>query len=182
MMTTLLLRLVLAQTSIGSGLADGTRLVYESAGVRQDAWVYDSVRVIERPTFDRCVRVFRPAGTRESCARGDTLFEPGAGGELVPVRPLGRGMQLAVTVASGNVLHYSTGDASPRRIGDDVEHTVIRTTIVTRDPNGTVVRRLREDYSPALLTAVWGVFEEPDGAGGWTIVREFSLVAVEAAR
>ena len=181
-MTTLLLHLVLAQAAIGSGLTDGTRLIYESAGVRQDPWVYDSVRVAERAAFDRCVRVFRPAGTRESCARGDTLFEPGAGGELVPVRPIGPGMQLTVTAASGNVLHYSNGDASRRRSGDGVELAVVRTTIVTRDANGALLRRLREDYAPALLTAVWGVFEEPDGAGRWTAVREFSLAAVEAGR
>lgn len=182
MTTALLLRLVLAQTAIGSGLSDGTRLIYESAGVRQEAWVYDSVRVVERVAFDRCVRVFRPVGTRESCARSDTLFEPGAAGELAPVRPLAPGMQLTFTAASGNVLHYATGDASLRRIGNDVELTVVRTIIVTRDANGTILRRLREDYAPALLTAVWGVFEEPDGNGGWTAVREFSLVAVDARR
>jgi hypothetical protein len=44
---------------IGSGLSDGLTLVYESGGVAQTPWVYDSVHVVEREGFERCVRVAR---------------------------------------------------------------------------------------------------------------------------
>jgi hypothetical protein len=72
------LALVGQAAPIGSALSEGMELVYESRGAAQEPWVYDSVRVVERPNFDRCIitgRRSQPA--RESCVRGDTLFERG---------------------------------------------------------------------------------------------------------
>jgi hypothetical protein len=167
---------------IGSSLGDGMQLVYESAGVEQAPWVYDSVRVVERAGFERCVVVARAAQEpRESCMRGDTLFERSAAGALTAARPIGANMTLTVTVASGNVLEYATDDVRLLRTHEGLDLPIVRTTILTRDPAGTIIRRLREDYAPTLLTAARGVFEEPDDAGGWRTVRVFSLSVVRPA-
>jgi hypothetical protein len=166
---------------IGSALKAGIELVYESREVAQAPWVYDSVRVVERPDFDRCIVTQRRSqAARESCVRADTLFERGESNTYRAVRPIGPNMQLAVPTAAGDILHYTTGEVEIARVAEGVEVAVISTTIITRNPSGTVTRRLRERYAPALLTAVWGVFEEPDEAGGWTSVLEFSLIDVRS--
>jgi len=166
-------------TLIGSALGDGMKLVYQSAGVEQAPWVYDSVRVVERADFDRCVVVARAGqDPRESCMRGDTLFERSAAGAYTAVRPLGANMTLTVTAASGNVLEYETDGVVLLRTADGMDLPIVRTTILTRDSAGTIIRRLREDYAPTLLTAARGVFEEPDDDGGWRTTRMFALTGV----
>ena len=168
----------LAADPIGSGLADGTRLVYESAGASQPPWIYDSVRVVQRAEFDRCVMVTRREQTpREHCARGDTLFVRQASGAYVVRRPLGPRMEMDVPTASGDVLYYTTGDADVREVAG-VSVSFLPTTIVTRTSEGVATRRLREQYATSLLTALWGVFEQPDSTGGWTPSREFQLVEI----
>ena len=164
---------------IGSALGDGMQLVYESAGVEQAPWVYDSVRVVERAAFDRCVVVARAGQEpRESCMRGDTLFEQSAAGAHTAVRPIGANMTLTVTAASGNVLEYATDDVRLLRTADGLDLPIVRTTILTRDSADTIIRRLREDYAPTLLTAARGVFEEPDDDGSWRTTRVFALTGV----
>jgi hypothetical protein len=75
---------------IGSALKAGIELVYESRGVAQAPWVYDSVRVVERPDFDRCIVTQRRSqAARESCVRADTLFERGESNTYRAVRPIG---------------------------------------------------------------------------------------------
>lgn len=163
---------------IGSGLSGGVQLVYESGGAAQAPWVYASVRVEPRAAFARCVVVAREGQPeRESCERGDTLFERQEAGEYRAVRPIGPDMELEVRTASGSVVLYSTGGASTRRIGDQPV-AYVPTTIVTRNVEGVVVRRLREHYAPSLLTALWGVFEEPTADGGWRTTLEFSLTRI----
>ena len=184
-MTGLLLAgLVAAQAAqIGSALSEGVELVYESGGVAQAPWVYDSVRVVERADFDRCIvtqRRSEPA--RESCVRADTLFERTEAGAYRAVRPIGPDMYVEVPSASGDVLHYSTGEIELRRFEDGLEVAALATTIVTYDRSGTITRRLHEHYAPSLLTAVSGVFEVPDESGGWTSVLEFSLSEVRRPR
>lgn len=173
---------LLQAAPIGSALGEDVQLVYESAGVEQTPWSYDSVRVVEREEFERCVIVARRGQEpRESCVRGDTLFDARAGdggGAYRVARPVGPDMSLAVPTASGNVLAYSTDAAATRHVPGVGELSIVSTTILTRDATGDVIRRLREDYAPSLLTAVWGVFEETDEAGGWRVVREFSLAEV----
>jgi hypothetical protein len=180
MTVVLMVALAVAQAApIGSALSDGIELVYESRGVAQAPWVYDSVRVVERQDFDRCVvtgRRSQPA--RESCVRGDTLFERSASDGYRAVRPLGPNMQLDVHTAAGDILHYTTREAGIERIAGGLEVVSLVTTIITRNASGTVTRRLRERYAPALLSAVWGVFEEPDESGGWRSGMEFSLIDV----
>jgi predicted secreted Zn-dependent protease len=167
---------------IGSALSDGVQLVYVSADVAQAPWVYDSVRVVERAGFDRCVVVARAGQElRESCVRGDTLFEGSAAGAHTVTRPVGANMTLTVTAASGGVLEYTTEHVVVQRMRDGMDLPTVRTVIIIRDSAGTIIRRLREDYAPTLLTAAHGVFEEPDDAGGWKTIREFSLSAVRPA-
>jgi hypothetical protein len=163
---------------IGSGLSAGTRLVYESGGTAQAPWIYDTVRVTERSGFARCVVVTRRSQPpRESCVRNDTLFEAGGAAELRPARPIGPGMSLETRTVSGNVLMFATSNRATRPVGAlAVEY--VETTIVTHDSTGRLIRRLLEHYAPALLTAIRGVFEEPDASGNWTLVREFTLRTV----
>lgn len=166
---------------IGSALNEGTALVYESGGAAQAPWVYDAVSVVERPRFDRCVVTRRRSqSARESCVRGDTLFERGDSSTYRAVRPIGPGMRLDVRTASGDVLEYTTGDFTVERVAGGPELVTLTTTIVTRNPSGTATRRLRERYAPSLLTAVWGAFEEPEDSGGWRGTLEFSLIEIRA--
>jgi hypothetical protein len=166
---------------IGSALGEGTELVYESRGVAQAPWVYDSVRVVARQGFDRCIITKRRSqAARESCVRADTLFQRTGSNPYRAVRPIGPNMQLDVRTAAGEILHYTTQEVEIERVAEGLDVAVLLTTIVTRGPSGTVTRRLRERYAPAVLTAVWGVFEEPDESGGWTSVLEFSLIDVRS--
>ena len=179
MLVQIMLGILMAMDPIGSGLHDGIRLVYASGGAAQAPWIYESVRVVAREQFERCVvTVRRGQAERESCARGDTLFERRPSGEYAVARPIGPNMELEVHTAAGDALHYSTGPATRRQMSwDSVAY--LPTTIITRNAAGSVTRRLREHYAPALLTALWGVFEEPEAAGGWRMVREFSLAEVQ---
>jgi hypothetical protein len=168
---------------IGSALSTGTELTYQSGDTVQPPWVYESVEVVARDGFEWCiVSVRRAQPEREHCARGDTLFERGGGAVFRAIRPIGAAMELDVPAAAGGMLRYSTGAASVHRVTADFEVAYLPTTILTVDSAGAVVRRLREHYAPALLTAVWGVFEQPDGSGGWTTIREFTLVGVRMQR
>lgn len=180
MLIRLVVSLALVQTvPIGSALRDGVQLLYESAGVAQTPWVYDSVRVVVREEFDRCVITYRRSQpVREGCVRADTLFERTAPSVYRVVRPIGPNMQLELRSASGDILHYETRDFAIHRIAGAGEFSYLPTVIVTRTPAGSVTRRLREHYAPSLLTAIWGVFETPDDSGGWTTVREFSLLEI----
>jgi hypothetical protein len=169
---------VVQAVPIGSALSAGVELVYASGGVAQAPWVYDSVRVVAREGFDRCVVTHRRSQpARESCVRGDTLFERSESNSYRAVRPIGPNMQLDVHTAAGNTLHYTTQALGWERVAGGLEVASLATTI-TRNANGTVTRRLRERYAPALLTAVRGVFEAPDESGGWRAGAEFSLVDV----
>lgn len=141
----ILVAFTLLQTvAIGSELRDGLKLVYTSGGVEQTPWVYDSVRVVERPDFARCVLVARVAQpVRETCARGDTLFERRAEA-YVPIRPIGSNAEFVATTATGTMMHYLTGEVMPRRLRTGLEVSIVPTTLVITDSTGTIVRRLRE--------------------------------------
>lgn len=179
MLVTIMLGILMAMDPIGSGLRDGIRLVYESGGAAQTPWIYESVRVVVREQFERCVvTVRRGQAERESCARGDTLFERRPSGEYAVVRPIGPNMELEVRTAAGDALHYSTGPAARRQM-PWASVAYLPTTIITRNSEGRSTRQLREHYAPALLTALWGVFEEPAATGGWRMVREFSLADIQ---
>ena len=170
-----------AGAQVGNGLAGGVRLVYESGGARQAPWIYDSVRVVARRGFSRCVVVWRQGqAARESCVRGDTLFERAASGEYRAARPLGAGMQLDVRTASGAVMRFTTGSPAVRIGPGGIEIPYVPTMIVTRDSTGSITRRLREEFAPSLLTALAGVFEEPEG-DGWRVTRVFTLAEIAGA-
>lgn len=175
-----LIGLLAPQTpSIGAGLSNGVTLVYESNGIAQAPWLYESVTLVERSEFDHCVLVTRAGqAARESCVRGDTLFERTGDAAHQPTRPIGPDMRFEVRGASGGVVAYQTGAMATRQITDGTEIVHFPTTILTRDPEGAAIRRLREEYAPSLLTALHGVFEEPDGNGGWRTVQEFTLTGI----
>lgn len=162
---------------IGSALTAGTQLYYESAGTVQQPWVYLAVEVVERPEFERCVIVTQQGRPpQESCLRGDTLFEPSGTG-FRAARPIGPNMRLEVrgrTQAS----EFLTGEMAEREVEGAGFVEYLPTTVVTRTVEGVITRRLREEYSPAYLTALHGIFEQPDTLGGWTVVQEFELSAV----
>jgi hypothetical protein len=88
-------------------------------------------------------------------------------------RPIGEHMRLEKPLANGGRVVYETGARASHKIGETM-YIGIPTTVTTYDSAGKVLRRLREDYAPALLTALRGVFEEPD-ANGWRVTREFGL-------
>ncbi|MGH7561503.1 MAG: hypothetical protein ACRENB_10830 [Gemmatimonadales bacterium] len=78
--------------------------------------------------------------------------------------------------SSGDTVHFSTGAVSEETISGR-RIVVVATTVLTVDSLGRPKRRLRERYSPGLLTATGGVFEVPDAtaAGGWREERAFEL-------
>lgn len=163
---------------IGDNLRSGVTLQYESGGAAQAPWTYDSVRVVVHDDYDRCVMVGRrdqPA--RTSCARGDTLFDRTPDGFYRPARPIGEDMVLRVPGGRGTTLTFTTGAIATQQI----EGLVLRylsTTITTRDSTGAITRRLTERYAPSLLTALSGIFEVPDDAGGWRVANRFTLVEI----
>lgn len=164
--------------SPGSALSDGARLVYESGGIAQAPWVYDSVRVISDSRFDRCILVGRrEQNVRVSCTRGDTLFERDSDGGYRAARPIGENMEIVLPARAGGTLTFATGVRSTTRIdGRDVQYLL--TTIQTRDSAGVVIRRLTEHYAPSLLTAVWGKFETPGPDGRLGNASEFVLAEI----
>lgn len=169
---------VAASDLIGSDLRDGMGLVYESGGIAQAPWIYDSVRVMSDEAFDRCVMIGRrgqPA--RASCARGDTLFGRIDDGSYRPARPIGENMEVRVFGRSGTVVTFTTGVMSTQRVqGREVRY--LATTITTRDSAGVATRRLTEQYAPSLLTALSGTFETPEPDGGWRVASQFALIAI----
>lgn len=89
-------------------------------------------------------------------------------------------MQLAVRQASGATLEYATAERGDTTVSG-LSIPFVRTTIVTRDAQGKVVRRLRERYAISLTSALGGTFEVPDStaSGGWREGQRFDLVRVE---
>lgn len=173
---------------LGAELASGMELVYEADGVRQPAWLVDSVdhHLAERPG-NECAR-FRlrrgpaPAPMEEVrvCVSGDTLFAWNRQrGEWRPQRPLAPGMELVLRVASGDTIRFRTGQFVVDTI-DGRTITAIATSVLTVDSLGRPRRRLQERYAPGLVTATQGWFEVPDtaAAGGWITERRFRLVGL----
>jgi hypothetical protein len=185
--------LLLPQTgSVGLGrdLAPGLQLVYESNGQEQPAWVVDSVisRLPLLPLAD-CARIYlrrRPDQLRADesrvCVTRDTLFMWDArSGDWLPRRPVGAGMTMRFPQASGDTVRYSTG-ALTEEVISGRRLAVVPTTVLTVDSLGRPRRRLRERYSPSLVTATGGVFERPDSAAtnGWRVEQAFELRAIRS--
>jgi hypothetical protein len=122
----------------------------------------------------------REPGTRAFCAAGETLFQwDERAGTLRIARPIAGGRAMDVSSASGGSARYETEAARSETV-DGIALEVIPTTVTTRDSTGRVIRRLRERFSVALLTATGGVFEVPDTTrpGGWRTERAFELVGI----
>jgi hypothetical protein len=172
----------------GSGLVNGTQLVYASGGTEQPPWVVES---IERPATiggqADCARIRLrmappPAApeVRAWCLRDGVLSAfVDSTSTFRPLRPVGPGMTLDLPRAAGGLVRYETGDRERETIGTRTID-VIPTSVTTVDADGRAVRRLRERYALALVTATHGVFETPDStqSSGWRVTQEFRLVAI----
>lgn len=178
------------QEPLGRALRPGVRLVYGSGGQEQPPWTIDSVhRDVALGGRTGCARVFlrmRPdqasAPPRTMCRGGDTLYSWNAtANEWRADRPLGAGMQLAVRQASGSTLEYVTSERGDTTISGR-SWPFVRTTVITRDPQGRAIRRLRERYAISLATALGGTFEVPDStaSGGWRESQRFDLVRIDS--
>lgn len=174
-----------AGTGPGAALEEGMTLHYRAASGDPPPWTIDSVRPVPAPLAGAaCIRVFLRRGTqaedRRNCAARDTLFlwsqaVPG----WVAERPLAPGMRIERRRATGEVVTFTAGRRAVDTIGGrPVE--VLETTVVTRDSLGRPVRRLRERYAPALITATSGIFEtgDPSAPDGWRVTERFELVAI----
>ena len=173
---------------LGGDLTQGLRLVYASNGQEQPAWVVDSVtsRLALLPQGD-CARFYlrrRPdqamAEENRVCVVRDTLFgwdARRAGWQ--PRRPVGPGMTLVLPQANGDTVTFTTGTPSEEAISER-NLVVIPTTVLTVDSLGRPKRRLRERFSPGLVTATGGVFERADSgsAAGWRVEQTFELRAI----
>ncbi len=170
----------------GSMLKTGMILVYSSNG-SETPWSIDSLSAdTTLGSRTGCVR-FRlrmsptaPQATRAFCS--DTAFLHAwdeRASQLRQSRPLRPGVPMESRAPSGNVSTYEAGPEQVERIGG-VAVTVIPTVVTTRDSTGRIIRRLRERFSLALLTATGGVFEAPDSASatGWRTQQAFELVAI----
>ena len=173
----------------GSALKPGARLTYGSGGRDQPPWTIDSVHQgVSLGSRGGCTRISlrmrpdQPSPTaRVVCRGGDTLFTWNAEANAWRAdRPLGAGMTLRVPQPSGTTLDYETAALGDTTISGH-RLAFVRTTILTRDAQGQVTRRLRERYSVALATALGGIFEVPDSAaaGAWRESQRFELVRVE---
>lgn len=188
--------LALASASVSavaaqSGLRTGSVLIYQTPDGRETPWIVDSA-IHDATLHGRpgCSRVsYAPGGpspnpeVRYTCIAGDTLYSWRASDSTWrPSRPIGTAEVLELPTRTGRV-RYVTAAAANDTIGGAVLR-VILTTIETRDSAGTVIRRLRERFAPALGTATWGVFEVPDPAapGGWRPVQEFRLIRAAGLR
>jgi hypothetical protein len=166
-------------------LRRGMQLLYRGEG--EQLWTIDSLSPdTTLAGVPHCVRMRlrtspqSPAATRAFCARGGVLHSyDDAGAQLRPVRPLLPGNRLTTRGANGTTSLFVTDSLDVVIVhGRAVE--VIGTTVTISDSTGRPVRRLRERFAPALLTATEGSFEVPDAtqAGTWRIVARFSLTEI----
>jgi hypothetical protein len=174
----------------GAMLQPGTMLIYSSAGV-ETPWTIDSAAVdttiAGRSGCTRLVLRLSPAArqqTRAFCADSVTLWTWNDSTQSMrESRPISPRATMTVSMTRGGSTHYETGTPKTEKIGG-LEVWVLPTTVTTRDANGRVVRRLTENFSPALLTATRGTFEIPDStrAGEWVVQRRFELIGVTGNR
>ena len=174
-------------TRLGSGLAPGTELVYESRGRSQAPRRVESLRTgLRLRKGADCIDVqLRRAGQQAPdlqrlCLAADTLYRWIAERREWKVsRPVGRRMTWQSRQANGNVVRYETGDTASESIsGRSIP--VIHTTVTTTDSAGRPLRRLTERFALSLVTATGGVFETPDSAakGGWRPLQSFELRSI----
>lgn len=89
-------------------------------------------------------------------------------------------MVLETRTTAGSTMRFMTAEPTLRIGPGGVDIMYLPTMILTMDSTGTITQRLREEYAPALLTALAGAFEVPDGAG-WRVTRSFTLAELVAA-
>jgi hypothetical protein len=167
-------------------LQPGVELVYEAAGREGTPWRVEAVEAnLAIAGRVGCVRVRFAAGgprpgadVRITCESDGVLHSLDTlTGRWRADRPMRPQMSLDVAGTGGRTSRFITAGETVEEVSGH-RLRVIETTVVTLDSAGTVLRRLRERFAPAIGTATWGAFEVPDGAGGWRLQREFRLAAI----
>jgi hypothetical protein len=159
------------------------KLTYASGGNEQPPWVVDSLDLEARwqnQTSCGYVR-FGSRDVRRLCVSADTLFSWNEQqSRLIATRPVGANMTLRVATSTGGHVIYETGAVERVTLSGHI-FDALSTTVTTYNAEGAVVRRLRERYVLALVTALGGVFEVPDPqrAGQWNVQQEFVLARIE---
>jgi hypothetical protein len=181
-----------AHERAGSQLRPGIQLHFASTTDRapQEPWTVESVRqdtaIGGRASGTVVVIRTRPqpaaADVRMYHLSGDTLsvFDA-ATSRWQPSRPVGPGMTLELPRVGGGLVRYTTSDTGRTTISGVALPTVL-TTVTTIDSTGRAVRRLTEQYSLSIASAVEGTFEVADStsAGGWRVVQQFALRRLES--
>lgn len=173
----------------GSWLRPGLRMLYRSD--TEQLWTIDSLSPdTALAGVPHCVRMRlrtspqAPAGTRAFCVRGGVLHSyDGVTQQLRPARPLLPGQRLTIAAANRSTLLFET-DSLDVQMAGGYAFDLLFTTITTMDSTGRAIRRLRESFAPALLTATEGTFEVPDStaAAGWRVVSSFRLADIDPQR
>jgi hypothetical protein len=173
----------------GSQLRAGMQLLYK--GDADQLWTIDSLTSdTTLGGVPHCVRMRLrtsaqgSSSTRAFCARAGVLQTyDAATGQLRPARPLLPGSRLTTTAANGSTSVFVTDSLFVELAGGRA-WDIVGTTVTTSDSAGRVVRRLREHFAPAILTATEGVFEVPDSTqpGGWRAVTRFRLDEIRRGR
>jgi hypothetical protein len=169
---------------LGSGLEPGMVLLYTNNGQSQPPWIVEAAAPPQftRPGADCLrVRIQRDASQSPSdvhaCIDAGVLHQWSASrNQWVAQRPVAPNRTLTFTQADGGVVRYETTGSNEVMLGGRT-FGVVETTVTTLDAAGKPVRRLREQFSPALTTAVAGTFEVPDpsGTSGWRAEQTFEL-------
>jgi hypothetical protein len=166
----------------GSRLRPAMRMLYKSG--TDQLWTIDSLSTdTTLAGAPHCVRMVlrtspqsRP-GTRGFCTRAGVLYSYDAETrQLRPARPLLPRQRLTIVGPNRTTLLFET-DSLDVQMAGGYALDLLFTTVTTSDSSGRVIRRLREAFAPALLTAAEGTFEVPDSAqaGGWRVVSSFRL-------
>lgn len=166
--------------ALAASLESGMELVYVSEQGEQPAWVVDSIDLRARfgDRFNCAYVSFARTDIRRLCLAGDTLLAWNErSNRLEPQRVVGPNAAMTSSGPRGGRILYQTGRPEQAEVSGH-RLTVIPTTIITFDSTGQAIRRLRERYALSLVTAVDGVFETVDSAGGWRSHGRFTLVRI----
>jgi hypothetical protein len=179
-----LLSILQLATVLGSGLEPGMVLLYTNNGQSQPPWIVEAAAPprFTRPGAD-CVHVriqrdaAQPPPDVHACIDAGVLHQWSVSrNEWVAQRPVAPNRTLTFTQADGGVVRYETSGSNEVMLGGRT-FAIVDTTVTTLDPTGKPVRRLREQFSPALTSAVTGTFEVPDSSvpSGWRAEQTFEL-------
>lgn len=188
-MPAILAALQLAAT-LGSGLEPGMVLLYTNNGASQPPWTVEAVApaAVIRPGAD-CIRVRIRREADQTppdvtvCIDQGVLYQWSASrSEWVAQRPVAPNRTLSFPRPDGGAVRYETTTSNEVMLAGRT-FAIVDTVVTTTDASGKPIRRLREQFAPALTTAVVGVFEVPDASAvsGWRTEQAFELRQIVGA-